>query len=97
VALSWLVLGLTGSGLALGTVLLAASLPRGAFLLVGGALSDRISPRTLMLGSNVVRAAITTMIAILVLGGRIEIWHLLVAGVLFGTVDAVFFLPSARS
>jgi hypothetical protein len=45
VALSWLVLGLTGSGLALGTVLLAASLPRGAFLLVGGALSDRISPR----------------------------------------------------
>jgi predicted MFS family arabinose efflux permease len=91
VALSWLVLGLTGSGLALGTVLLAASLPRGAFLLVGGALSDRISPRTLMLGSNVVRAVITTMIAILVLGGRIEIWHLLVAGALFGTVDAVFF------
>ena len=91
VALSWLVLGLTGSGLALGTVLLAASLPRGAFLLVGGALSDRVSPRTLMLGSNVVRAMITTLIAVLVLGGRIEIWHLVLAGALFGTVDAVFF------
>jgi len=86
VALSWLVLGLTGSGLALGTVLLAAS-----FLLVGGALSDRISPRTLMLGSNLVRAVITTTIAALVLGGRIEIWHLVLAGALFGTVDAVFF------
>ena len=91
VALSWLVLGMTGSGLALGTVLLAASLPRGAFLLVGGALSDRISPRTLMFGSNLVRAVITTTIAILVLGGRIEIWHLVLAGAVFGTVDAVFF------
>lgn len=91
VALSWLVLGLTGSGLALGTVLLAASLPRGAFLLVGGALSDRISPRTLMFGSNLVRAVITTVIAALVIGTRVEIWHLLLAGALFGTVDAVFF------
>ena len=91
VALSWLVLGLTGSGLALGTVLLAASLPRGAFLLVGGALSDRVSPRTLMFGSNLARAIITTAVAILVLDGRIEIWHLVLAGVLFGTVDAVFF------
>ncbi len=91
VALSWLVLGLTGSGLALGTVLLAAALPRGVFLLVGGALSDRISPRTLMLGSNVVRAVITTIVAALVLGGRVEIWHLVIAGALFGTVDAIFF------
>jgi len=91
VALSWLVLGMTGSGLALGTVLLAAALPRGVFLLVGGALSDRISPRTLMLASNAVRAVITTVIAALVLGDRIEIWHLVIAGALFGTVDAVFF------
>ena len=91
VALSWLVLGITGSGLALGTVLLAASLPRGAFLLVGGALSDRISPRSLMFGSNLVRAVITTAIAVLVLGERIEIWHLVFAGAIFGTVDAVFF------
>lgn len=91
VALSWLVLGLTGSGLALGTVLLAAALPRGVFLLLGGVLSDRVSPRTLMLGSNLVRAAITTAIAALVLGARIEIWQLIVAAALFGTVDAVFF------
>jgi hypothetical protein len=91
VALSWLVLGLTGSGLALGTVLLAASLPRGAFLLVGGVLADRISPRALMLGSNVVRAVLTSAIAGLVLGSQIQVWQLVVAGVVFGTVDAVFF------
>jgi len=91
VALSWLVLGLTGSGLALGTVLLAAALPRGVFLLLGGVLSDRVSPRALMLWSNLVRAVITTAIAALVLGARVEIWHLVLAGAMFGTVDAVFF------
>jgi MFS family permease len=91
VALAWLVLELTGSGLALGTVLLAASLPRGAFLLFGGVLADRVSPRAVMLVSNVVRAMVTTVIAALVFGSGIQVWQLVVAGVIFGTVDAVFF------
>lgn len=91
VALSWLVLGLTGSGLALGTVLFAAAVPRGVFVLVGGVLSDRISPRRLMLWSNLIRAVVTTVIAALVLGARIEIWQLVLAGVAFGTVDAFFY------
>jgi MFS family permease len=91
VALSWLVLGMTGSGLALGTVLLAAALPRGAFLLLGGVLSDRVSPRLLMLASNSIRALVTMAIAGLVLGARIQIWHLVLAGAIFGTVDAFFF------
>ncbi|MGZ8513561.1 MAG: MFS transporter [Candidatus Limnocylindrales bacterium] len=91
VALSWLVLELTGSGLALGTVLLASSLPRGVFLLFGGVLADRISPRTLMLVSNVVRAMLTALIAALVFGSQIQLWQLIVAGAIFGTVDAVFY------
>lgn len=91
VALSWLVLGLTGSGLALGTVLFAAAVPRGVFVLLGGVLSDRFSPRAMMFWSNLIRAAVTTVIAALVLGARIEIWQLVLAGVLFGTVDAFFY------
>lgn len=91
VALSWLVLELTGSGLALGTVLLAASLPRGALLLLGGVLADRVSPRAVMLVSNVIRAMLTTVIAGLVFGSQIQLWQLVVAGALFGTVDAVFY------
>jgi MFS family permease len=90
VALAALVLAMTGSGLALGAILLAASIPRGLFLLIGGALSDRIRPRDLALASNVVRAAVTTLIAGLVLGARVELWQLAAAGVVFGTVDAVF-------
>jgi MFS family permease len=93
VAVSWLVLDLTGSGLALGTILIAAAIPRGLFMLLGGVLADRVSPRNLALGSNVLRAVLMTIVAVLVLGGRIEIWQLAVMGVLFGTVDAVF-LPA---
>jgi len=39
VALVWLVLTLTGSPLALGSVLLAGAVPRAAVVLVGGAAS----------------------------------------------------------
>lgn len=96
VALAALVLAMTGSGLALGAILLAASIPRGLFLLIGGALSDRIRPRDLALASNVVRAAVTTLVAGLVLGARVELWQLAAAGVVFGTVDAVF-LPAINT
>jgi len=72
-------------------VLLAASLPRGAFLLFGGVLADRVSPRALMLVSNVIRAMLTTVIAALVFGSQIQLWQLVVAAAIFGTVDAVFY------
>src|SRR6185503_1823883 len=96
VAISTLVLGMTGSGLALGAILIAAAIPRGVFMLVGGVLSDRISPRNLALASNVLRAILTTVVAALVIGARVELWHLAVVGIAFGTVDAVF-LPAINT
>src|SRR5215470_5295629 len=45
VALAWLTLALTGSPLTLGSVLLAGAVPRAAVVLLGGAVSDRLSPR----------------------------------------------------
>src|SRR5262245_60708029 len=51
VAMAWLVLELTGSSLALGTVLVVQALPRAVLMVVGGALTDRLSARTTMLGS----------------------------------------------
>jgi predicted MFS family arabinose efflux permease len=96
IALAWLVLGLTGSGFALGVILVATAIPRGIFMLVGGVLSDRISPRDLALASNLLRAVLTTVVAGLVLGAQIQIWHLAVVGIAFGTVDAVF-LPAINT
>jgi MFS family permease len=90
VALAWLTLQLTGSGLALGTVLMVAAVPRAIFMLVGGALSDRFSPRDLMLASNLLRAVVVGIVAVLVLTGRAELWNLYVLAAIFGVVDAIF-------
>jgi len=93
VALAWLVLQLTGSGLAVGTVLMVAGIPRAIFILVGGAFADRASPRSVMLISNALRAAFVGVLAILVLSGSAELWQLYVLAAVFGIVDA-FFWPA---
>src|SRR5258708_29706247 len=58
VALPWLVFQMTGSLLALGTILLVEGIPRAVLMLVGCALTDRFSPRTIMLTSNLSRLAV---------------------------------------
>ena len=56
VALPWLVLKLTGNPAALGLVLATAALPRAAFVLIGGAVVDRLSPRRVLLGARTTNA-----------------------------------------
>ena len=96
VALPWLILQLTGSGTVLGTVLLAATVPRVLFQLVGGAVSDRISPRKLMIASNVLRAVVCAVLTALIVGGGVRLWHLIALAAFFGTVDA-FFVPALKT
>ena len=96
VALPWLILQLTGSSLKLGAILLAATIPRVAFQLVGGAISDQVPPHKLMLVSNVLRGVVCAILTALVLLGALQLWHLFVLAAAFGTVDA-FFYPALRS
>jgi MFS family permease len=94
VALPWLALALTGSSLALGLVLMAAAIPRAALMLVGGALSDRVDPRRIMIASSAARAALVAVLALLVWTDAIQLWHLYLLGAGFGAADA-FFQPAA--
>ena len=64
IALPWLTLQLTGSGLALGAVAAVGGLPRAIFMLIGGAFTDRFSPRTVMFVSNAVRIILTVLLAV---------------------------------
>jgi hypothetical protein len=96
VAMAWLVLQLTGSALALGSVLVAQALPRAVLMTVGGALADRLSPRLTMLGSMGVRASVVAPLAVLVLTGRVQMWEVYAIAVVFGVVDA-FFMPARMS
>jgi len=96
IALAWLVLQLTGSSLALGTVLVVQALPRAVLMVVGGALADRLSSRLTMLGSMGLRATFVAPLAVLVLTGRVQMWEVYGIAVVFGVVDA-FFMPARNS
>lgn len=96
IALSWLTLQLTGSGLALGTVLMAGAIPRALFMLFGGVLSDRFSPRRIMIISNIARSVVVAVIAIMVFSQIIELWHLYVLSISFGIADS-FFHPAMNA
>jgi len=91
IALPWLVLQLTGDALAVGVVLALAGVPRALFMLVGGALTDRFSPRAVMLASNLLRMVLVALLSVLVIGGLIQLWMLYLLALAFGIIDAFFF------
>src|SRR6266540_2552752 len=91
IALPWLVLQLTGSALALGTILALASIPRAVFMLVGGAFVDRYSPRSVMIWSNFARFVLVALLAVLVLTTNTQMWMLYVLALAFGLADAFYF------
>ena len=96
VALPWLVLGLTGSSLALGSILLTHTVMRVAFQLLGGAISDMVSQRKLMIASSLVRALVCAILTALVLSQKIHLWHLFIVVAVFGMADA-FFTPALKA
>ncbi len=94
IATPWLVLILTGDPLALGMVLALESIPRAILMLLGGAITDRFSGRTIMLLSDAIRLVLTALLAALTLLGLVNLWFLYVFGLLFGIVSA-FFMPAS--
>jgi MFS family permease len=94
IALPWLVLKLTNNPLALGTVLAMIGVPRAIFMLIGGALTDRFSPRLIMLASDVLRLLLTSLLAVLILVGWIHLWMLYLLALLFGVISG-FFIPAS--
>lgn len=96
IALPWLVLQLTGNALATGGILATAAGPRALFMLVGGAVTDRFSPRRIMIASNVGQMVLVGFLAALVLTGTVRAWMLVPVALLVGLADA-FFFPASGS
>jgi len=94
VALPWVVLQLTGSGVAMGTVAMAAGIPRAVLMLLGGAVTDRTSPRRLLMATACARTIFVAAIGALLWTQQLQLWHLYVLAIAFGVADA-FALPSA--
>lgn len=96
IALPWLVLTLTHDPVQLGIVLALAGIPRAAFMLFGGMLADRRSPRTIMLASDVLRFALVAALGTAVLTGTVQVWMVYVLALGFGVVSG-FFMPAAEA
>lgn len=96
IATPWLVLQLTGDPLALGILLALQGVPRAVFILVGGAITDRLSPRLIMMLSDISRFVLTGLMAFVVFTGIVHMWMLYVFGLAFGFV-AGFAIPAENS
>ncbi|MDQ3866390.1 MAG: MFS transporter [Actinomycetota bacterium] len=90
-ALSFAVLGLTGSAADVGYVFGARMAPLVVLLLVGGVVADRVSPRTVVIGSDLVRFGSQAALAALLVSGRAEIWHLVALQAVNGAATGFFF------
>jgi len=94
---SWLALKLTDNNpLLLATVMASFALPMTIFSLLGGALADRLPRRNLIIFSQSGNAILTLFIAILDMTGNIELWHLLIIGVINGSMMAIN-MPSRQA
>ena len=89
-AQGWLVLAITeDSALWVGI----ASGVRGAghigFGLAGGVLADRLKRQSVIIIISVLRAGLFAVLAILVVNGKIQLWHVMVAVFIQGSVDGL--------
>jgi MFS family permease len=96
IALSFAVLDVTGSVSDLGIVLAAMWVTRIVLTLAGGVWADRLSRRVVMLGSDLVRAGVQALVGFLLISDRAELWHLVVASIVYGAA-AAFFAPASTA
>ena len=96
IAGAWLVLKLTGDPLALGTVLAVGGIASAIFTVIGGAITDRISPRKVMLISDIIRLFLSALLATQVFTGTLEVWMIYVYSLVAGIFSGLF-APASMS
>lgn len=94
-ALAFAVLHLTHSPSMLGLVVLSTRLPTVVFALVGGAVGDLFSRRTVMLTTDTVRFVAQLATATVLLTGVAQVWMLIALQLIAGA-GAAFFNPAAQ-
>ncbi len=94
---SWLVLELAdASPLALASVIVTFALPMTVFSPIAGVLADRFSRRRMMLYTQAGNAVLTLIVGTLDFAGVIELWHVIISGLINGSLMA-FNMPSRQA
>jgi MFS family permease len=96
VAFAWLVLSISHSAATLAEVMLCNVGCSGVLILVGGAVTDRWSPRRVMICSHLVKGALVLVLCVLASAHAVHIWACLAIAAAFGLADA-FFWPASGS
>ncbi|MFZ5817471.1 MAG: MFS transporter [Bacillota bacterium] len=94
-ALGWLVYELTGSMVALGTLVMVGRLPEVIFRFLSGPLLDRFNRLRLMAGIELAQALVFAVPVALAATGHLAIWHLYLLSVLAGLLSAPYMPASA--
>ncbi|OQQ14815.1 MFS transporter [Streptomyces sp. M41(2017)] len=95
IAAAFAVLATGGDGGDVGLVAAARTLPLVLFLLIGGAVADRLPRHRVMVAANVLNCVSQGAFALLVLGGHAQLWQMMLLSALGGTGQA-FFGPAAE-
>lgn len=96
IALPWMVLKMTGDPLVLGAVLALIGVPRALFMLIGGALVDRYSPKRVLMQTKYINTALLGTLALLVLTNSLSIWMVYGLSLMIGLATA-FSIPSGSA
>jgi MFS family permease len=88
-AQSWLVLKLTGSGMALGTVMAMQFLPTLFLAPTGGMIADRLDKRRLILATQAAAGTLALTLGVLTVTGTVELWMVYLFAAGFGAVTAI--------
>jgi MFS family permease len=88
VAVAWEAYNISDRPSALAYIGLATAVPQVALLLLGGAVSDRVSRRTVLFWADAVRALALLGLSALVGAGAARLWELCVVGAVIGVATA---------
>ncbi|HET9418876.1 MAG TPA: MFS transporter [Chthoniobacterales bacterium] len=92
-AQGWVMSTLTNKALLLGMVNFAAGLPMLALTMVGGSAADRFDKRKILLATQYAQIALAVAIGLLLLSGKIAIWHIFVFAAILGVSNS-FEMPT---
>jgi predicted MFS family arabinose efflux permease len=88
VAQGWLIYRLSHSAFLLALDQFLAGIPIFLFSLIGGVVADRAERRKILLGSQYVQMACATVLTVLIVTGRIHVWHMLCLSFVSGLAQA---------
>ncbi len=90
VAIVWQVYELSDAPTALALVGVCLTVPQVALVLLGGAITDRLERRRVLLVADILRGLAVGVVGALAVAGELRLWHLFVLAAFFGVGSALF-------